>query len=236
MRIVHISDLHVGRNWMFSRDMLEQGIDLINETAPDAVVVTGDLTDWGLREEYGMVRKFLERIRPDLYLVAGNHDARTNGYRIFEEMFCTERHRYYHTDMGDWRLIGLDSSEPDIDDGHIGREQMRWLSEALDTDRKKMLMLHHHLIPIPDTGRDRNILVDAGTVLKLLVENRTDIVLTGHKHMPFVWELNGMPIVTAGTLACRRAFAGNSLNVLDLEDEVRVTRVELPGGNEVRML
>jgi 3',5'-cyclic-AMP phosphodiesterase len=57
-------------------------------------------------------------------------------------------------------VVALDSSEPDLDEGQIGRENYAWLDwEFRAWDRgPKILVIHHHLLDIPGTGRDRNIL------------------------------------------------------------------------------
>jgi 3',5'-cyclic AMP phosphodiesterase CpdA len=43
---------------------------------PDAVVITGDLTDRGLPEEYALLRELLAPLAMPLYLMPGNHDQR----------------------------------------------------------------------------------------------------------------------------------------------------------------
>jgi 3',5'-cyclic AMP phosphodiesterase CpdA len=65
-------------------------------------------------------------------------------------------------------------------------------------------VIHHHLVPIPGTGRERNIITDAGDLLALLNQLDIDIVLSGHKHVPFFWGLNGILICNSSTAATRR--------------------------------
>ena len=50
MLLVHLSDLHCGPK--FNEDALLEAIDEINDLLPDAVVVTGDLTEDGLINEF----------------------------------------------------------------------------------------------------------------------------------------------------------------------------------------
>ena len=45
-------------------------------------------------------------------------------------------------------------------------------------------MLHHHLLPVPGTGRERNIVYDAGDAIECLQRAGVDLVLSGHKHVP----------------------------------------------------
>ena len=60
--------------------------------------------------------------------------------------------------------------------------------------------MHHHLVPVPGTGRERNIVHDAGDLLRVLANCGVDLVLCGHKHVPNVWRLEDMLIVNAGTV------------------------------------
>jgi len=118
-------------------------------------------------------------------------------------------------------ILGLDSTEPDIDDGHIGREEYDTIrGKLLVKDRMRILALHHHLIPIPGTGRERNIPVDAGDVLKLCTELELNLILSGHKHLPWVWRLENTYLVTAGTATSRRLKGRYypSFNVLEIEE------------------
>jgi 3',5'-cyclic-AMP phosphodiesterase len=87
--------------------------------------------------------------------------------------------------------------------------------------------LHHHLIPIPGTGRERNIVFDAGDLLEILIDNRVNVVLSGHKHVPYVWRLENLYIVNAGTCASLRLRGHTKpcYNVIEIEgDEVKIHR------------
>ena len=67
------------------------------------------------------------------------------------------------------KVIGLDSSEPDLDYGRIGRSQANCMAQELkkadEENLYKIIALHHHIIPVPRTGRERNVLTDAGDIL-----------------------------------------------------------------------
>lgn len=121
-------------------------------------------------------------------------------------------------------MVGLDSTEPDVDDGHVGREHYDGIVENLSGHRVRILALHHHLIPIPGTGRERQIPVDAGDVLGLCKEASVDLVLSGHKHFPWIWNLDGTFFVTTGTATTRR-LKGRShpaMGMLDITDREMV--------------
>ncbi|NIA11041.1 MAG: metallophosphoesterase [Nitrospiraceae bacterium] len=213
MKIAHISDIHYSKSWMFLHDMLDKCITLVNEENPDVVVITGDITDYGLRAEFEGVKRELERIESPYLIVPGNHDSRHEGYKKFEELFGK---RFFAKSIGDYDFIGLDSSEPDIDDGHIGRGQLEWLQHQLSP--QSVVFLHHHLVPIPYTGRERNVLVDAGEVLRILDLHHVPLVLSGHKHVPWVWKVNDTVVSTTGTASCERTGSSQSFDIVELSD------------------
>jgi len=219
VRIVQISDLHIsGPN--FVPEWAENVMSIIDSVRPDVVLVTGDLTDDGYAYEYDIVRRYINRIEAEnVIVVPGNHDARNEGFKLFEEIFQT-RFPIYEDDKV--TILGIDSTEPDIDDGRIGRGNYAYIRERLSpTKEVKILVMHHHLIPIPATGRERNIPVDAGDVLKLCIELGVDIVFSGHKHMPWTWKLEDTYFITAGTSTSRRLKGTYypSFYILEIEED-----------------
>ncbi|HLL99037.1 MAG TPA: metallophosphoesterase [Rubrobacteraceae bacterium] len=226
LTICQISDIHCG-NPKFIPDLLERSILEINDLEPTAVVVSGDLTDAGYRQEFETAAEYLRRFRcENVMVIPGNHDSRNVGYIHFERLFGE---RYSCIDFGEAVMVGIDSSEPDLNDGRVGREHYEFIRESFAGagERLKIFVIHHHLIPIPGTGRERNIIFDAGDVLELLDEVGTDLVLSGHKHVPYSWKLEKMFIVNAGTTSTTR-LRGNTrpcYNIIEIEDgHVRVFR------------
>jgi predicted phosphodiesterase len=64
-------------------------------------------------------------------------------------------------------------------------------------------------------------------VLEVLVESDVDIVLCGHKHVPFLWRVEDMYIITAGTVSSLR-LRGKiepNYNIIHVrEDEIDIYR------------
>ncbi len=84
--------------------------------------------------------------------------------------------------------------------------------------------MHHHLVPVPGTGRERNIVHDAGDLLRVLANCGVDLVLCGHKHVPNVWRLEDMLIVNAGT-CCTHRLRGKvrpCYNVIEIHERTHV--------------
>jgi 3',5'-cyclic AMP phosphodiesterase CpdA len=222
--IAHISDPHLGSPY-FVPNLMNRVIAELNELAPDAVVVSGDLTTEGYRPEYKAWLAYVERIEAPLLTVPGNHDSRNVGYVHFEDLIGP---RMWSEDIGGVRIVGIDSSEPDLNEGRIGRVHYPWIKQEFQDDAAlKVFVMHHHLLPIPGTGRERSTVMDAGDVLEVLIHAGVDVVLSGHKHVPYVWRLEEMYIANAGTVSSMRVRGHGKpcYNVLEFDDgQVRIVR------------
>jgi 3',5'-cyclic-AMP phosphodiesterase len=229
--IAHISDPHVGSPF-FVPNLMNRVIVELNELDPDAVILTGDLTNEGYRQEYKNCLAYLSRIKSPVYTIPGNHDARNVGYVHFEELVGE---RYWSREVRGVRIVGTDSSEPDLNEGQIGRERYEWIRDQFaGAAELKIFALHHHLLPVPGTGRERSIVNDAGDLLELLIDTGVNIVLSGHKHVPYVWRLENLYIANAGTVASLRlrGYTKPCYNVLEIDgDEIKISR-KFPFGGQ----
>jgi len=232
MLIVQISDVHCGP--MFRRDILTAAIKEINELSPDAILITGDLTEDGVMSEFKMATRELKTLKAErtIYL-SGNHDYRSTGYLLFREFFPF----FQVTEVGEAVIIVLSSARPDRDDGEVGHRQNLWLEKTLERymDRIKIVAIHHHIIPVPDTGADQIIIVDAGDVLRSLVKSSVNLVLCGHRHRPWRWTIEDMLLVHAGSVSCEklRGFFHNSYNVITVEQKRIEAKLKIVGGDFV---
>jgi Icc protein len=201
-RIVQLSDLHCGQQF-FLPQHLERAIAEVNEMEPDVVVISGDLTSHGFKDEYVLARDYLNRVDCDaMVVIPGNHDSRNVGYVHFEELFGN---RNSVLNVGRATIVAVDSSEPDLDNGQVGRGRYRMIEEAFaGAPDLRVFVLHHHLLPVPGTGRERNIVNDAGDTLECLQRAGVDLVLAGHKHVPYAWRLEDLFVVNAGTVSSSR--------------------------------
>src|SRR5438552_2245783 len=171
---------------------MERAINEINDQEPDIVVCSGDLTAMGFKHEYVQAKAYLDRLECDcVVVIPGNHDSRNVGYIHFEELFGSRNHVVQREGV---TIVAVDSTEPDLDHGQIGRGRYRWIEEefAEGDPELRIFVLHHHLLPVPGTGRERNIVYDAGDAIECLQRAGVDIVLSGHKHVPYAWRLEDL--------------------------------------------
>jgi Icc protein len=233
--IAQLSDVHVGGG-RYRQELLRTAIAEVNEADPDLVVVAGDLTDDGYLDQYPLAKQELEAIAcPEVVLVPGNHDARNVGYLRFEETFGTrDSRRRLALDGTEVAVVAVDTSKPDLDEGEVGREHYGWIQEGFaGAADLRIFVCHHHLMPIPGTGRERNQVLDAGDVLSLLRQAEVDIVLAGHRHVPYVWPVAGMFLVHSGTVSTlrTRGFAHPAYNLIRVEAERIAIELRVPGGH-----
>ncbi|MDI6690373.1 MAG: metallophosphoesterase [Candidatus Bathyarchaeota archaeon] len=232
MLIAQISDVHCGP--MLRRDTLRAGIKEINELSPDVVLVSGDLTENGLISEFETAVKELKRLKAGKVIyVSGNHDYRSTGYLLFKEFFPFSQ----VTEVDDAVILVLSSARPDRDDGEVGHRQNIWLEKTLQEhkDKVKIVAIHHHIIPVPDTGADQITIVDAGDVLRSLVKSKANLVLCGHRHRPWRWRIEDMLVVHAGSISCEklRGFFCNSYNVIEIKNKKIEAKLKIVGGGYV---
>jgi 3',5'-cyclic AMP phosphodiesterase CpdA len=232
--IAQLSDIHTG-GARYDRALLEAAIGEINQAEPDLVVIAGDVTDEGYPDQYEAARERVGAIDcPHLVVVPGNHDARHVGYLQYERTFGTRDSRArLAVDGTEVALVAVDSSKPDLDEGEIGREHYAWIVEGFSEPADlRIFACHHHLMPIPGTGRERNQVLDAGDVLSLLRELGIDLVLSGHRHVPYVWPVAGMLLIHSGTASTlrTRAFTQPAYNLIRAGQDRVSVELRVPGG------
>lgn len=194
--IAQISDPHIKAEGRLSyrrvdtQRALRDAIALLNRLAPrvDALLVSGDLVDFGRAEEYAALEELLADLAMPCYLIPGNHDDR----RHLKERFAEHAYLHQHDEFVQWvvddfpvRLIGLDSSVPGQPHGELCLERLTWLDEALrqKPDTPTLIMLHHHPFDSGIDHMDRQQLRNRHALEELLgVHRNVERVLCGHLH------------------------------------------------------
>ena len=219
---------------MFRKKVFQDAVKEINAMSPDIILVTGDLTEDGLMKEFQTAATQLKKLKADkIIYVSGNHDYRSTGYLLFKQFFPFSQ----TTEVGKTVILVLSSARPDRDDGEVGHRQNLWLESTLakHRDKLKIVAIHHHVIPVPDTGADQITVIDAGDTLRSLTKSKVDLVLCGHRHRPWRWQVENMKVVHAGSLSCEklRGFFCNSYNVITIEKNRTEERLKIVGGDLV---
>ncbi len=244
LTIAQFSDIHCGHP-KFDPNLMDAALNEILELKPDLVVVAGDLTSEGYAPEYREAKRYLDRLK-DLHMIVipGNHDLKNVGFLHFRDAFGkSEQVARIPFTSSDGQppprsatVVAVNSSKPDLNEGEVGHLRYDWIRSAYEwPEDYRIFIIHHHLVPVPGTGRERNIVWDAGDVLALLSELHVDLVLCGHKHVPNVWQLGEMLLINSGTASSHRVrgYTRPSYNVIEI-DEQRVRVVQrYPGVGEI---
>ena len=230
MEIVQLSDIHVGSQ--FREEIFEKVIDEVNAIKPDTVVITGDLTNEGLVSEHEKCKDLVSKLNVDKVIaISGNHDYRNTGYLVFKKYFPFQTINELSEDVV---LVTLGTARPDRNEGEVGYRQTLWLERTMKKyeDKTTILAMHHHLIGIPDTGSERVTILDAGDVLRTILDTKVDLVLCGHKHRPWIWRFNNLSIVNAGTTSSdrMRGLFENTYNIVNVEKNKLEIDLKIIGG------
>ncbi len=228
MLIVQVSDIHVGPE--FQEQIFEQAVNEINKLSADVLLVTGDLTENGLLSEFERASVVMKRFscKSRIY-TSGNHDYRNTGYLLFKRFFPSKS----VLETKELIITVLSTARPERNDGEAGHRQIIWLEHALKRKKKfKLVMMHHHLVPVPDTGPNTIPILDAGDVLRSIERSKVNLVLCGHRHRPWEWRLNNTPIVHAGSLSSERlrGFFANSYNIIKVGRNGYEASLKIVGG------
>ena len=233
MEIVQLSDIHVGSQ--FREEIFEKVIDEVNALKPDTVVITGDLTNEGLVSEYEKCKDLVSKLNVDKVIaISGNHDYRNTGYLVFKKYFPFQTINELSDDVV---LVTLGTARPDRNEGEVGYRQTLWLERTMKKyeDKITILAMHHHLIGIPDTGSERVTILDAGDVLRTILDTKVDLVLCGHKHRPWIWRFNNLSIVNAGATSSERmrGLFENTYNIVNVDKNKLEIDLKIIGGKRI---
>lgn len=204
--LAQLSDLHIGasENGFDPVPHLEAVVEAVRSlpNRPDAVLVSGDLTDDGAVAGYEVARDLLGRLEVPLRVLPGNHDDRGRMRAAFDLPGEGDEPVRYSADVGDLRLVVFDSNVPGQDPGRYDPGQLRWLDTELgaEPERPTLLALHH---PPLATGIEEwdgiNLEPGQRPALAEVVSRHPQLraIVGGHLHRVAASALAGVPVLAA---------------------------------------
>jgi 3',5'-cyclic AMP phosphodiesterase CpdA len=205
MTIVQLTDLHIrapgelacGR--IDTAAYLRRAVASIQAlpAAPDAVVITGDLADLGLPEEYEHLRELLRPLVSPIFLLAGNHDEPGALRAAFADhpYLGTAGDLCYSVALGDLQLISLDTTVPRQPHGILDSRRLDWLTRALAAARGRpvLLAMHHPPFRTFIEHMDAMGLLQGAPELDALLRGHSHVerVICGHVHRPIEVRFGG---------------------------------------------
>ncbi len=209
--LIHLSDTHLlaGGALLGGRydtaEGLRRGLEAVRRTgiSPDALVITGDLTDLGEEDAYRALRECVEpfaaELRAPVIWVAGNHDERPALRAGLLGSEATEEPVTGTWDLDGLRIIALDSSVPGWHHGDLDETQLAWLAEELATPAPlgTILALHHPPIPSHIPFFDILELQHQGELAEVIAGTDVRQILAGHLHYSTSGTFAGVPVSVA---------------------------------------
>ncbi|MEM7483045.1 MAG: metallophosphoesterase [Acidobacteriota bacterium] len=246
-RLLHISDIHFGPK--HRPEAAEGVLRLVEDVQPDALVVSGDLTQRAKPRQFQEARAFIDRVTVPVLTVPGNHDVPL--YRGFfaERVFFPYRAYQRHfseelepvLELPGLTLIGVNTAfNWTTKHGRItGRQLDRLEGQLRDLPEVgfRVVVIHHEMIPAPRFGL-QTVMAHAWELADVLSSRGVDMVLAGHLHQAFVsttedyYAFGRRPVIVAhsGTTTSTRGRGGergvSSCNLIQLD----------AGATEIRQL
>lgn len=232
LRFLHCSDIHLlslrgvgprrflnkrltgGVNLMLKRGkhhseaLFDRMVEHARELAVDRFVVTGDLSNLALEQEFEHIAAKLDGIGLPVTIIPGNHDTYTRGaarsYR-FERMLgrfmIGEREdlgTYYPfvQRFDEVALVGVSSAHASLPlyaVGTVGEDQLarldRILAELDDEGLVRVVLIHHPVMP--GESLPRHDLRDIDAFGQVIAARGAELILHGHEHRAIEGHLPG---------------------------------------------
>ena len=162
---------------------------------PDALVLTGDLSQDGSRAAYARLRECIGCLGVPVYCLPGNHDDKDAMRQVLPG---GNIHVVVDAPVGEWRCVFLDTAVAGREHGHLSAEQIARLDERLsaETGHPALVFMHHHPVVIGSLWMDE-IGVDNSPAFFEVLDRHTQVraVLWGHIHQEFAALREGVQLL-----------------------------------------
>ncbi len=204
--VVQLTDTHIGGRWdgVDPVSCLNRVIDTVQQLPdrPDAVLVTGDLAEEGAPEQYEAVGELLGRFDVPVHVLPGNHDDRARLRSHFSLPGSGSEPVQYAVDIGELRLVVLDTTHPGAVPGELDAARLGWLDAELEAagDRTTLLAMHHAPILTGIGAWDRiGMPAEDRRALAEVLERHPQVrrIVAGHVHQAITHDLAGRAVLSA---------------------------------------
>ncbi len=155
---------------------------------PDAVLLTGDLTEAGLAEEYKVLAALLARTLPlPVFTIPGNHDQRAPMLANLPGVRQEDGFVQYVVEEFPVRLVMLDTLVPGAGHGELCERRLAWLDRTLAAAPRKptLIAMHHPPFLCGIVHMDKIALRGREAFAQVLARHQqVGRIVCGHVHRP----------------------------------------------------
>ncbi len=216
MLIAQITDLHIrmpgqkAYRIVETDQFLPPAVSALNalDPAPDVVMISGDLTDFGRAAEYLHLKAMLDRLAAPYYLLPGNHDARAELQSVFDShtyLGGVDGFVQYTVEDYPLRIVVLDTVVPMQSHGALGERRLDWLAERLaeQPERPTVIVMHHPPFITGIGHMDAIGLLSGAERFEAIVRQHDNVerIMCGHLHRTIFRRYAGTVASTAPSTA-----------------------------------
>jgi 3',5'-cyclic AMP phosphodiesterase CpdA len=188
--IAHVSDLHFGKD---DPRIVKGLLRALEEAKPDAIVVSGDLTQRAKKRQFRAAKAFLDEMPPvPRVVVPGNHDVSTTN--LFERVMRPLRRyrRFIEHDLAPFwsdeevAIAGVNTVRlMSTKDGRINRAQVECVcARFAELEGKQVrIVVTHQPLDVPAEDTRHPVVTRAGMAMERFAGCGVDLFLSGHLHV-----------------------------------------------------
>jgi Icc protein len=226
-KIIQISDSHLFQNndlTLFSvksnfrfEKVLSQIIS--NESIDtDLILITGDISQDETPESYQVIADHLDKLNIPIFWIPGNHD----NLSVMQSTFQNTKNFNYvkFLSLPYWHLIFINTKLINSDSGFLHPDELNTLSLELEkapANKKLVIIMHHHPIPVGTPLIDKYILQNRKEFLNILPTDKDILILCGHVHGDYKIIQNNITLETCPA-TCLQWKKGTS--TIDIEHNI----------------
>ncbi len=197
-----------------SDKLLDDAIQQVNETPNlNFVMFTGDQIDKSFEKELRAFLPHAQKLIYPWYVTFGNHDTCIGGYltpEVYLNMvseanpnFKFKKPYYSFEPQKGYKVIVLDTIIRDrlTSNGQISAEQLKWLSDELDSAGKDTVLIFTHIPLVEPFESAGHRLLNAKEVRAVVEKHKTPIaVFQGHYHATMIKQFDNVLYVSTPSL------------------------------------
>ena len=230
--LIQISDCHLAADpatdyrGINADATLQSLLPAVRALAPDAVVLSGDVSEDASAESYARAVNYFEGLAPRVAWLPGNHDRRETMAQAFEPAgFRAGPVEHW----GGWQIVLLDSSVPDRPEGTLDPQRLAPLDD-LDSERPALVFIHHQPVPVGAPWIDKYALREPERLWEKLDARVVRAVAFGHVHQVRSGEKNAIAWLSAPATSANSQLETERFTLDPTGPKARWFRLEPDGG------